>query len=222
MSETVTQPGNIQGQLLELFLYLGSQWILYLLLILSVLSVALAIERVVYFNRHTDDLDALRERLASLLDKGDIPQARQMLAKSPSQAAAITLVGLDNLDRGAAAVEETLAGVAQMTRLEMDRGLVFLGTLGNNAPFIGLFGTVLGIIRSFRDLALNTLGGSSAVMSGIAEALVATAVGLLVALPAVAVFNAFQRLIRRRLVAANAMSRLVLAHIKRVPPAGSA
>ncbi|HET9987344.1 MAG TPA: MotA/TolQ/ExbB proton channel family protein [Kofleriaceae bacterium] len=76
---------------------------------------------------------------------------------------------------------------------------MFLGTLGNNAPFVGLFGTVLGIIVAFRELssaAANVVGGSGGmnnVMSGIAEALVSTAVGILVAVPAVIFFNVFQK-----------------------------
>ena len=100
--------------------------------------------------------------------------------------------------------------------MKLERGLVFLGTLGNNAPFIGLFGTVLGIMRAFKDLAANTTEGSAAVMAGIAEALVATAVGLLVALPAVAIFNAFQRSIKRRLVLSDAVGHVVLSHAKSV------
>ena len=96
----------------------------------------------------------------------------------------------------------------------MERGLAFLGTLGNNAPFLGLFGTVLGIIRAFRDLSENTLEGSAAVMAGIAEALVATAVGLLVALPAVAVFNLFQRNIKKQTIKSDAVGHVLLAYLK--------
>lgn len=118
------------------------------------------------------------------------------------------------LDRGPAALEEVIAGATQSERLKMERGLAYLGTLGNNAPFIGLFGTVLGIIRAFRDLSANTIEGSAAVMAGIAEALVATAVGLLVALPAVAIFNAFQRAIRAQVVASDVASRVLLAYAK--------
>jgi biopolymer transport protein ExbB/TolQ len=92
-----------------------------------------------------------------------------------------------------------------------------LGTLGNNAPFIGLFGTVLGIIRAFHDLAGNTVQGTQAVMSGIAEALVATGVGLLVALPAVATYNAFIRRVETTSAGSEALAHRILAHIKAVP-----
>jgi biopolymer transport protein ExbB len=204
----------MQDQLLELFLFLGSEWILYLLLILSVVSIAIAIERMVHFVQQKDDLDSLHEGVASRLAAGKIDEARDLLARGKSHAARILLRGIEALNRGAESMEEVMAGATAMEKLRMERGLAFLGTLGNNAPFIGLFGTVLGIIRAFRDLSANTIEGSSAVMAGIAEALVSTAVGLIVALPAVAVFNAFQRAIKRRLAASDAMSRVLLAHAK--------
>ena len=97
-------------------------------------------------------------------------------------------------------------------RQKLDQGLMILGTLGNNAPFIGLFGTVLGIIIAFRELALNPQGGASVVMRGISEALIATAVGLIVAIPAVIAYNIFQRLVKRHLSNAEAVSKLLLSH----------
>lgn len=204
----------IQDQLLTVFLYLGSGWVLWLLLALSVVSIAIAIERLIHFLRHADDKEALYADLEVHLGKGDAAGAMQRLTQSRSHSAAIVKKGLEAEARGPAAIEEVLAGAVARERLAMERGLAFLGTLGNNAPYIGLFGTVLGIIRSFRDLSTNTIEGSSAVMAGIAEALVATGVGLLVALPAVAVFNFFQRKIRLEVQHGEAMSRLVLAHAK--------
>jgi biopolymer transport protein ExbB len=94
----------------------------------------------------------------------------------------------------------------------LDRGLMVLGTLGNNAPFIGLFGTVIGIIVAFKDLATNPAGGPSVVMAGISESLVATAIGLVVAIPAVIAFNAFQRVVKRHVANAEAVMKLVLSH----------
>jgi biopolymer transport protein ExbB len=88
-----------------------------------------------------------------------------------------------------------------------------LGTLGNNAPFIGLFGTVLGIIKAFADLAKNQGGGATVVMAGIADALVATAVGLLVALPAVVAFNIFQGRIRRTMGRVDTLAHLILTGV---------
>jgi biopolymer transport protein ExbB len=104
-----------------------------------------------------------------------------------------------------------MASAKSRLRLDMERNLGVLGTLGNNAPFIGLFGTVLGIIKAFADLSRNQAGGAGAVMSGISEALVATAVGLMVAIPAVIAFNFFQGRVRKTLGRVDAMAHLVLA-----------
>ena len=93
----------------------------------------------------------------------------------------------------------------------LERNLGILGTLGNNAPFIGLFGTVLGIIKAFADLSKNSGGGAGAVMAGISEALVATAVGLMVAIPAVIAFNYFQAKVRKTVARVDAIAHLVLA-----------
>jgi biopolymer transport protein ExbB len=87
-----------------------------------------------------------------------------------------------------------------------------LGTLGNNAPFIGLFGTVLGIIRAFADLAVANKAGTNTagtVMAGISEALVATAVGLFVAIPAVLAYNIFQRLLKRVIGRSSALGNAI-------------
>lgn len=209
-----TTQNAMQNQLLDLFLYMGSEWILDLLIVLSVVSVAVTIERLVHFAWRRDNLTNLESDLADRLAEGDLAGARARLSASRSHAARILLAGFDGIRYGAASVEELLAGATQKERLRMERGLAFLGTLGNNAPFIGLFGTVLGIIRAFQDLSANTMEGSSAVMGGIAEALVATAIGLLVALPAVAIFNFFSRRIKAQLASSDAIARVLLAHTK--------
>jgi biopolymer transport protein ExbB len=96
----------------------------------------------------------------------------------------------------------------------MERNLAFLGTVGNNAPFVGLLGTVIGIIRAFQELNQSQGQVSAGLMAQIGEALVATAIGLLVALPAVAFFNLFQRVIKTRATRADALGREVLAYMK--------
>jgi biopolymer transport protein ExbB len=96
----------------------------------------------------------------------------------------------------------------------MEKNLALLGTLGNNAPFIGLLGTVIGIVRSFHELQSSSGQVSAGLMSEIGEALVSTAIGLLVALPAVAAFNLFQRLIRARMGRATVMAHEILAFMK--------
>src|SRR5205085_12531876 len=136
------------------------------------------------------------------------------LAGARSMEAAVARACLAHAADGAAAVEEHMASAVERERLRYERHLAFLGTLGNNAPFVGLFGTVLGIIRAFHDLAGSSLQGTQAVMAGIAEALVATGVGLLEALPAVATYNAFTRHVARATSPTEALAHEVLAFPK--------
>jgi biopolymer transport protein ExbB len=191
---------------------LGSLWVLWLLVGLSVLALTVAIERTVLFFSSRDDVLGLRREVRGLLCDGKVVLARRRLEHSPSFEARVAAAGLDS--ENAASAEERMRGEQQVARLTMERNLAFLGTLGNNAPFIGLLGTVIGIVRAFRELSHSKGQVSAALMAEIGEALVATAVGLLVALPAIALFNLFQRTIRVRLSRADALSGEVLAHLK--------
>jgi len=104
----------------------------------------------------------------------------------------VVLYGLRKHRLGPESVEDLLGGAARKEKARFEKRLGFLATVASNAPFIGLFGTVLGIIRAFKELVGNMAEASDAVMGGIAEALIATAVGLLVAIPAVIAFNSFK------------------------------
>lgn len=193
---------------------IGAGWVMWLLVALSVIVIAIAIERAIVLFLATDDVKALRRNLSSALGRGDLVAARGLVVASRSIEAQILAAGLGALPRGAAAVEERLASEAQLTRLAMERRLAVLGTIGSNAPFVGLLGTVIGIIRAFH--ALDASGGqvSTALMAEIGEALTATAVGLFVALPAVALFNFFQRQISGRVSRAEALGREMLSFVK--------
>jgi biopolymer transport protein ExbB len=193
------------------FTLLGSEWVLWLLILLSVLSVAVMVERGLASPRQLADLDLLSSRLLETLGKGDLAGARKVIGDPGSPEARVGLVGLAELGRGREAAAEAMASVKSRERLSLEKRLGVLGTLGNNAPFIGLFGTVLGIIRSFADLAQNQGGGAAVVMRGISEALVATAVGLLVAIPAVIAYNIFQGRVRRTMGRIDTMAHLILS-----------
>jgi biopolymer transport protein ExbB len=188
----------------------GADWVFWILIALSVLSVAVMVERAFRMSGRSVDVDTLGRELFDRLAGGDVGGARRALSSVPSPESAVVLSGIDHFDRGAAAVSAAMAGARSRLRMDLERHLGILGTLGNNAPFIGLFGTVLGIIKAFADLAHNQSGGITVVMTGIAEALVATALGLLVAIPAVIAFNAFQGRIRRILGRVDALANLVM------------
>jgi biopolymer transport protein ExbB/biopolymer transport protein TolQ len=170
-----------------------SQAVLYVLLGLSVLSVGVIIERWWFFRRRRDNLNKLADDLRDAFVRRDLAAARKRLVASRSVEAAIVHEALEWYEDGPEAVEQILAKATRLRRKKFEGGLLFLGTLGNNAPFIGLFGTVLGIVTAFRELGANSMGAMGNVMSGIAEALIATAVGILVALPAVIYYNIFQK-----------------------------
>jgi biopolymer transport protein ExbB len=199
------------------FTLLGSEWVLWLLILLSILSVAVMVERGLALAERGPDLDTVARRLLSALAQGDLKSARQLLGEPRSPEVRVGLIGLSELERGRNAAHEAMASARARERLRMERRLGILGTLGNNAPFIGLFGTVLGIIKAFADLARNQAGGANVVMAGISEALVATAVGLLVAIPAVIAFNVLQAKVRRSLGRVDAMAHLILAAAEGAP-----
>ena len=190
----------------------GSRWVLWLLIALSIAAFAVVIERAVLFWSSRDDTARLRLELRRLLRDNDLELARRRLEESPSFEARVAVAGLDA--EGVASAEERMQGESELCKLSMEKNLALLGTLGNNAPFIGLLGTVIGIVRSFRELSSSSGQVSAGLMSEIGEALVSTAIGLLVALPAVAAFNLFQRVIRARMGRANVLAHEILAFMK--------
>ena len=203
---------------------LGAEWVLWLLIFLSIASVAVMIERAWYFRATSFDFAALRRELDALLHKEDITGAQKRVAALTGIEGEVISAGLAAFDRGATAVDKAMASAKSAAKLKLERNLAFLGTLGNNAPFVGLFGTVIGVIKAFHDLASKKGQGPEAVMGSLSEALIATAVGLLVAIPAVAAFNYFQRRVRARLATTDSLAQLVLSHAhdeRDLKPAGA-
>lgn len=198
----------------------GSDWVLWLLILLSILSVTIMVERAIVMSGRAPRLDDLGERLLKLLAAGDLPGAHELLGPPRSPEVRVALVGLAELPRGRIAAAEAMASARSHERLALEKHLGILGTLGNNCPFIGLFGTVLGIIKAFADLSHNQGGGAAVVMAGIAEALVATAVGLMVAIPAVVAYNVLQGRVRRTLGRVDTMAHLILARSREENEAG--
>ncbi len=191
----------------------GGAWVLGLLIILSIASVAVMLERARIFYRGRFSEDAFISVIEPLLAKGAWTEAAVRCEAALGFEPQVLLAGLSQIQRGRSAAEEAME--AERIRLGqfLEKRLGFLGTLGANAPFIGLFGTVLGIIHAFKDLALTEGGGGPAVMSGIAEALVATAVGLLVAIPAVMAYNFFHRRLHAILERSQRLSRILLTYL---------
>lgn len=209
----MNESSGLVGTLVSLPIF-EAEWVLWLLIVLSVASVAIMIERWWFFYSHRVDAEAVRAELNRLLAAGDYSGAAELLSKYDSLETNVTLFGLRAHMKGPDAVEDLLIGAETKEKLRYQRRLSFLATVGSNAPFIGLFGTVLGIIRAFKDLSGNMSDASNTVMAGISEALIATAVGLLVAIPAVIAYNLFVGKVKDVSANAQLLSKTLLAELK--------
>ncbi len=201
---------------LSAFVELGARWVLWLLIALSIAGLAVIVERALFLLGTRGRLSKLRTELASHLDSAatnatHFGLALKRLDESPSTEARLTAAALRGGVTGSP--EERVAAERSLERLRLERGISFLGTLATAAPFVGLLGTVIGIVAAFHQLAQSQGRLTGALMSEIGEALVATAVGLLVALPALAAFNTFQRIIQVRLTRGEALAREAMASL---------
>jgi biopolymer transport protein ExbB/TolQ len=203
--------------LTELFLkfaLIGAEWVMWVLVILSFISGLIMLERGIFFGKRKVDVDQLRLKLSDYLDAKDFKKAAQLLKANDSMEARVVLFGLRHHERGSEAVEDLMSGALATEKTRYERGLTFLGTVGNNAPFIGLFGTVLGIIGAFDNLSEGSEEAARQVMSAISEALVATGVGLLVAIPAVIAFNIFKSRMKKSVAQTDLLGRTLLSHMR--------
>jgi len=202
--------GWLTSKLLRITLS-SAEWVLWLLIALSVASLAVMLERAVFFRaRRLQRADEIARKLA----RGELDGLRPLLEGQQALEARVLQQGLAVLPQGPEMVEEVMAATMAAERPRYERFLSFLGTLGSNAPFVGLFGTVLGIIKAFNDLGAVAIRGSAiqqTVMTGISEALVATAVGLAVAIPAVVAYNLFTRGLKTRVTRAQGLAHALVA-----------
>lgn len=207
----------LQDKLLS-FALVGEVYVLYLLMALSVLCVGIAVERVIFGAMNRTSSALLEPILTRLIQGGPLGAAADELEKLKGLEARVLGAGLRaGVDGGSDAAEEAIAGTLSIERLKLERGLIVLGTTGSNAPFVGLFGTVLGIMKAFKELATNEAEAASAVMVGISQALVATAAGLFVAIPAVVMYNVFQRRNKELLTRVESLCHMMLSRMKARP-----
>ena len=199
---------------LTAFAMLGAEWVMWLLVILSIICVAIILERAYFFFGSKADARALQSALRKRLETGDLGGAKKELADSNSYEARISTSALNLASAGPESVEQRISAERAVAKADMEKYLAFLGTVGNNAPFVGLLGTVIGIIQAFQALNASQGQVTTDLMATVGEALVATAIGILVALPAVAAYNYYQRIIKGRLVWADAMGADIIGHLR--------
>lgn len=217
------------GKLFLGFSLLGAEWVLYVLILLSIFSVTILFERSFFYKSALKGIEDFRRSLRDAVSAGEWDRALQIAKtrrstqpnEKPDLESAMATALLESrlaLRDERKGSPEILNELAQdhvvRAKVKWERSLSLLATIGNNAPFVGLFGTVLGIIKAFNDLSHQTGGaGVSGVTAGVADALVATAVGILVAIPAVVGFNLYQRRTRAALSEAEALKSFLVGRI---------
>jgi len=204
--------------------------IVVLLFLMSIYSLTIAVERFIYYNKAKKQSLAFAKLVTQFLKQDKLQEAIDSSKKfKNSHLARVVAAGLyefhHDIASGTAdtpghdpieAAERAIEREALITTADMKKGLSGLATIGTTAPFIGLFGTVIGIINAFRGMATAGATGIGAVAGGIAEALVTTALGLFVAIPAVWLFNIFMNKIERfQVEMSNSASELLDYFIKR-------
>jgi len=194
------------------FALLGAEWVLWLLVGLSVISIGIMIDRALWFRgRDGDTVEFVRGlRPAWRAGEAELEAFLERWDRSTALPIRVALAGIAERAHGPDAVAEAMHGERARWRKEADKNLIILGTLGNNTPFVGLFGTVLGIIGALDQLQRNTSAGDTEVMGELSKALVATAIGLLVAIPAVVAYNYFSRRLKVLMTGADECAHAVL------------
>lgn len=193
----------------------GAEIILWTLLTLSVISIGLILERWFTLRQVSQKSSRIGLRMREALQGNNLDELEELSKDRDSLEGRALAYGLRHVkENGTNGLSEVFNSYALMERPVLERSLNFLATVGSNAPFIGLLGTVLGIMKAFQDLSQNASSGNEAVMLGIAEALVATAVGLVVAIPAVIAYNSFSKQVKRSLQSLETVRELCLAYAK--------
>jgi biopolymer transport protein ExbB len=167
---------------------------MYILLFCSFLSVTILLERIIYYRKlsRTKRVEFMT-RIKRALGSGNIERAMEICQETYTPFSNVIYSGLELHDRHEKEISNAMEREITVETTKLERYIGIVGTIGNTAVYIGLFGTVLGIIRAFHDIASAGAGGMSIVIGGVAEALVCTATGLLVAVPSVIAFNYFTK-----------------------------
>jgi biopolymer transport protein ExbB/TolQ len=190
---------------------LGAEWVLWVLVALSMVNIAIVTDRFMYYRKRKVDGAALTDSLSQFLSAGDLPHAKEIVADKDSLECQVIHAGLMAYSRGPHAAGEAMQSAKSRYKGLVDSNLAILGTIGSNAPFVGLLGTVLGIIQAAKSMGKDA-GDQAKAMHAIFEALVATAVGLCVAIPAIIFFNIFQRKVKGIISQVDSLTHLVLMY----------
>ena len=168
------------------------------LLVCSIVTVGFAVERMLYFFSSASDVRRFMNELASCLKANNPRAALEFCQRHNSPIARVMAQAVVSMNRPSQEQVQRLDTAIELEQVEMERNLGVLGTMATIAPLLGLFGTVVGIIRAFADIARTGSGGGAVVAMGVSEALLTTAAGIVVAVVATIFYNVFIRRIRAR------------------------
>ncbi|WP_186644709.1 MotA/TolQ/ExbB proton channel family protein [Fluviispira vulneris] len=205
---------NLTQEFLKFALATGPQWVMYLLILCSIVNIAIIIDRILFFQKMKGDFSDFIRNLTDRLNSSEsLEKTSAWCSGQKMLEASVAAVGLERGMDNIKAAEESMHATMIAAKMRLEKGTVVLGTLGSNTPFIGLFGTIIGIIEAFHALSTAANPGPEVIMASISEALVATALGLLVAIPAVISYNFFNRAIKKKMANSDATARIILTHI---------
>jgi biopolymer transport protein TolQ len=195
--------------------HFADQGVLYLLIALTFASLALIVERYMKLNKLAKQSAEQRQKLEEAMSAVKIANLEDVQLDPTSLEGRVMTYGFEHLKQnGLKGLSETFDTFIKFQQPKLEKSLAFLATVGSNAPYIGLFGTVLGIMKSFHDLANSTNAGQQTVMSGISAALIATAAGLLVAIPNIVAFNYFQKQVKAIIGSVESCKDIMIAYGK--------
>jgi biopolymer transport protein ExbB/TolQ len=200
---------------------LGAEWVNWALVLLSIIGLAITIDRLILYTRTRERFGALQAALQDALRRQDLGAARG-LVESDSLVRNVLRAGLDAVGRGERdpkSVEEEMLATLAAERSRYDARVAWLTTIANIAPLVGLLGTIIGVVGAFYGLGqagTTQSAGNPQVMSSIAEALASTAFGIFVAVPGVVAYNLLKAHMGVRLREAESLMREVLANLGRL------
>jgi biopolymer transport protein TolQ len=196
--------------------HLADQVVLWILIVLSILSIGMILERFFALRKVSAQSNLVRGRIRMALQSNSVDDIESIAKDVESLEGRAASYALRHMkDAGSRGLEEVFNTFSLTEKPDLERFLGFLATVGSNAPYIGLLGTVLGIMKAFNDLAQAPEAGQQTVMAGISLALVATAAGLFVAIPAVIFYNYYSKKVRGVMQGLESVKELCLAYAKK-------
>ncbi len=194
----------------------ADQFVIIVLVLMSIVSIGMIFERLITLKKISSESDRIRLRIKMALQTNSL-QDFEDIAKNPTslEGRAASQAIKHFRSSGQDGFEQVFNSFVLTEKPELEKYLAVLATIASNAPFIGLFGTVLGIMKAFNDLAQSTDAGQQTVMAGISVALVATAAGLFVAIPAGMFYNYFIRKVKGIMTSLESVKELGLAYAKK-------